>query len=139
MAVKDGSDIWLMAGGAVVNGLVTKDIQLTVDEIDVTTQDSGGRKEFLAGEDSEIINFEILYDESDTVSYGELKTYALAKTAITFIMGSGVKTTGGEIEYGSGIITSLGQTAAKNSAASVAGTIRITGGTTLATSTTTLA
>ena len=65
MAVKDGSNIWLMLAGSLVNAITDKSFESTVDEIEVTTQDSSNHKEFLAGEDSHTISFSLLDDESE--------------------------------------------------------------------------
>jgi len=140
MAVNDGSDIWVKAGTAVVNGLTTKNLDLAADEIDVTTQDStGGYKEFLTGEKSGTISFEFLDDESDTHAYDELFDLWVAGAAIAFIYGKGIKTTGKRTISGNAIITALSKNDGKNGPASCSCTLRITGSITKATSTTTVA
>lgn len=139
MAVKNGSNIWLMLAGSLVNALVDKSFETAIDEIEVTTQDSGGSKEYLAGEDSHNCSFSFLDDESDAYAYDEVWDAAMAKAAVAFIYGAGVKTAGQRIISGNVIITSVNKTDTKNSASAVSGTLRITGTPTKATSTTTVA
>jgi len=139
MAVKDGSNIWLMVAGSLINAQTDKSFESTVDEIEVTTQDSSNHKEYLAGEDSHSISFSLLDDESDTYAYDELWTAMMAKAAVAFVYGEGVKNAGQRILSGNCIITSLSKTDTKNSGSAVSGTLRVTGAVTKATTTTTVA
>ncbi len=139
MAVKDGSDIWVMTEGSLVNGLTSKTLTLAADEIDITTQDSNKYKEFLAGEKSGVVSFETLDDEADANGYDELFDAWDAGTAVAVIYGSGIKTAGERIISASGIITALDKNDAKNATSAVSCTIRLTGTISRATSVTTVA
>ena len=139
MAVKDGSNVWVVVAGSVVNGLTSKSLDLSADEIDVTTQDDAGWKSFLAGEASGVLTFECNDDESDTYAYDSLATAMLAKNAVAFAYGEGIKTPNKCYIYGNAIITSLTKSDPKNSAGTFSCTLRLTGSPTFATTTTTLA
>jgi len=139
MAVLDGSNVWVQTAGTLINGLSEKSLSLQTDEIDITTQDSAGYKEFLAGQKSGVLTFGGKDDESDTKGYDELFAAWVAGASVTFAYGSGIKTTGGRMVTGSAIITNLENVANMNSEATYTCSLRITGTPALATSTTTVA
>lgn len=139
MAVHDGSDIWVQTAGTLINGLTEKSLSLQADEIDITTQDSGEYKEFLAGHKSGSVSFGGKDDEAHTQGYDELYAAFHAGTAVTFAYGRGIKTTGGRVMTGSAIITNLEHVGNMNSECTYKCTLRCTGTIALATSTTTVA
>jgi predicted secreted protein len=138
-AINDGSDVWVKVAGTLVNGLTTKTIDMATDEIDVTTQDSGKYKEFLAGFKSGTLSFDFKDDESDAHAYDELFAAWVAGVAVAFVYGKGIKTTGGRTITGSAIITGLTLSDPMNAESGGSCKLRITGTPALATSTTTVA
>jgi predicted secreted protein len=138
-AVNDGSDVWVQIASALVNGLTEKSIDLSSDEIDITTQDSGKDKEFLSGQRSGVLTFGFKDDASDTYAYNQLFDAWKAGSSVAFAYGNGIKTTGGRVLSGNAIITGLTHSAPMNGEVSGTCTLRTTGAITRATSTTTVA
>lgn len=139
MAVKNGSNVFVSLAGVRVNGLTSKNNDLAVDEIDITTQDSVGWKEFLAGEGSGTFSFEGMDDESDTYAYDQLFAALLAKASIAFTYGEGIETAGKRLVSGNCIITGLTKTDGKNTGSTYSCTCRIDGLPAISTSAATLA
>ncbi len=72
MAVKNGSSILLKIGNATFSGLTDNSFTYNVDTIDVTTKDSNGHKEYIAGEDDGDFSASALYDPTGTYSLQEI-------------------------------------------------------------------
>lgn len=125
MAVKNGSVILLKVGTAVFSGLTDNSFNYTVDTIDVTTKDSAGHKEYLAGEDDGDVSASALYDPSFTYSLDDIFTAAKAKAAVTIVFGG--TTAGDEIITCSAIITNVSWGAPKNGASTVNASFKKTG------------
>ena len=138
MAVLDGTGVVIAVAGAKVNGLVDNSIDETVDTIEVTTKDSSGHKEYIAGEDGWTISASGKIDLTDTTDITVLRTAKAAKAAVAVMFGNGILTTGGQILSGSAIITALNQTAPKNGELTWSATFQGTGALTESTSATTL-
>jgi hypothetical protein len=138
MAVLNGTSVVLGLGGIYVNGVTDQSFDAAVDEIEITTKDSDGAKEFMAGEDSYTGSISGLLDPADTYTYEELITALQAKAAIAFVYGAGVITSGAELTTGSVIITGLTRQDPKNAASTWTANVRITGRPTYGTSATTL-
>jgi len=135
MANEDGTNILLKVGGQTLSGLVTQGLDFSVDEIDITTKDSSGNKEFLAGEFSGTFSAEGKLDESDSYGFEYLRTTMVAKAAVAWISGG---TTAGDVTYsGSAIVTGLSQSSPKNAERTWSATFRITGAVTKGSVTTT--
>ena len=139
MAITKGQDVYLVLASTVVNGLTNTAFSSTTNLIDVTTQDSGSDAEFLAGIRNKTFSFEGKDDETDTYAYDELWTVQETGTAIAFVMGYGVKTTGKRIIYGSCLISGLELNNPYDSNSGFTCNFTVTAGATLATSTTTYA
>ncbi|MDX1315083.1 MAG: phage tail tube protein [Eudoraea sp.] len=139
MAVKDGSDIWVQTAGTLVNGMTEKSLDLSANEIDVTTQDSDEWQEFISGFKSGVLTFSCKDDESDANAYDELFTAFDSGAAVAFAYGDGIKTAGNRVMSGSAIITSLTHNGPMDAATTFSVTLRVTGEVTSATSTTTVA
>lgn len=125
MAVRNGDLIKLVIAGNVLNAEVTNDWGVDVDEIDVTTKDSSGWKEFIAGEGSGQVNFEGKYDDAATYAYSQVFAAAKAKTAITAVYG--LNQVGNTAYSFSVIVTNITLNGPKNDAATFSGTLRMTG------------
>lgn len=140
MAVKDGSDIWVQVAATLVNGMTEKSLDLSANEIDITTQDSTDKwQEFLSGFKSGTISFSCKDDESDTYAFDELATAFDTGASVAFAYGSGIKTTGGRVISGNAIITGLSKADAMDTASAFTCSLRVTGTVTFGTSTTTVA
>ena len=125
MAVKDGTVVVIKLATTLVNGLVNNNIDLSVDEIDVTTKDSVGNKEYIAGEFSGTLGMDGKLDEADANTFSELLTTMKTKAAVAFIYGD--VAAGSQVHSGSCIITSLSQAGPQNGARTFACGMRITG------------
>lgn len=125
MAVRKGDDIVIEIGGTKVNAEMTNDLSFDVDEIDVTTKDSGGFKEFLAGELGGQANFEGKYDDAASYGYSQLFAAAKAKNSVNVVYG--LNANGNSAYSFSAIITNVSLSGPKNDAATFSGTLRVTG------------
>lgn len=131
MAVKNGSLILLKVGTATFSGLTDNSFTYNVDTIDVTTKDSAGHKEYIAGEDDGDFSASALYDPTGTYNLNDIFTAAKAKTAVTVLQGGAVS--GDETVSSSCIITSVGWTNGKNAASGVSASFKKTGDVTFGT------
>jgi predicted secreted protein len=111
-------------------------IDISKDMIDVTSKDSAGAKEFLAGEYGYTLNVEAIFEDDNSVgasqiSYKDLVTDLLAGTLLTIVMSSNV--TGDEKYTGSAFFMSLSLSAPNNDKATWTGTLQGSGALTLGT------
>jgi len=87
MAVQNGTDVLLKIGGTLINATTNHEINLSVDMIDVTTKDSNGSKEYIAGEDDGTITVEGNYDPAATYGWSELFAALTGKASAALIFG----------------------------------------------------
>jgi predicted secreted protein len=111
-------------------------LDISKDMIDVTSKDSAGAKEFLAGEYGYTLNVEAIFEDDNSVgagqvSYKDLVTDLLAGTLVTIVMTSNV--TGDEKYTGSAFFMSLSLSAPNNDKATWTGTLQGSGALTLGT------
>ncbi len=139
MAVSDGSAIFFSLAATRVNGTTDQSFDEAIDEIEITTKDSNGAKEFLAGEYSATGSVTGLLDPSDTYAYSQIRAAMVAKAAVAFTYGAGIDTAGGELVSGNVIITGLSRQDPKNAPSTWTANVRITGLPTYGTSAATLA
>lgn len=139
MAVNDGSDIWVTIAGSLVNGLTEKSLNLSANEIDVTTQDSGEWTETAIGFKSGVLSFSGKDDESDTYGYDQLATAFAAGASVAFAYDKGIKTAGGRLITGNAVITGLDKSDSMDAAGTFTCNLKITGTPTFGTSSTTVA
>ena len=114
MAVTNGTSVLLQIGGTTINATTNHTFSLSIDMIDVTTKDSSGHKEYIAGEDDATISLEGLYDPSATYSFSDLFAAATGKAAATLIFG--LESIGAKAYQLSGLIMNLELSGAKNEA-----------------------
>ena len=111
-------------------------LDISKDMIDVTSKDSAGAKEFIAGEYGYTLNVEAIFEDDQSVgasqiSYKDLVTDLLAGTLLTIVMSSNV--TGDEKYTGSAFFSSLSLSAPNNDKATWTGTLQGSGALTLGT------
>ena len=111
-------------------------LDISKDMIDVTSKDSAGAKEFIAGEYGYTLNVEAIFEDDSSVgagqiSYKDLVTDLLAGTLVTIVMTSNV--TGDEKYTGSAFFSSLSLSAPNNDKATWTGTLQGSGALTLGT------
>jgi predicted secreted protein len=111
-------------------------LDISKDMIDVTSKDSAGAKEFIAGEYGYTLNVEAIFEDDASVgasqiSYKDLVTDLLAGTLLTIVMTSNV--TGDEKYTGSAFFSSLSLSAPNNDKATWTGTLQGSGALTLGT------
>lgn len=125
MAKLDGVEIFLKIGTEILVGQTTGDMNLTADMIDCTSKDSGGDKEYLAGERDATINVDALYDPAAAQGFSDAFTVLKTGTAITWSWGQ----TGSSETFwtGSGYISSVTINGPKNEASSYSLTIQNSG------------
>jgi predicted secreted protein len=104
--------------------------------IDVTSKDSAGAQEFIAGEYGYTLNVEAIFEDDSSVgasqqSFKDLATDLLAGTLLTIVMSSNV--TGDEKYTGSAFFTSLSLSAPNNDKATWTGTLQGSGALTIGT------
>ena len=124
-----------------VSGTLTKianatssDFDLTKDMIDVTNKDSGGYKEYLAGEADWTLTCEGIFEEDaggTGISWKDVVTDLLAGTSVTVVMTSNVS---GDLKLsGSAFFSNLTLSAPNNDAATFSASIQGTGALTVGT------
>lgn len=106
------------------------------DMIDVTSKDSAGAKEFIAGEYGYTLNVEAIFEDDASVgatqqSFKDLATDLLAGTLLTIVISTNV--TGDEKYTGSAFFTSLSLSAPNNDKATWTGTLQGSGALTIGT------
>jgi predicted secreted protein len=111
-------------------------LDISKDMIDVTSKDSAGAKEFIAGEYGYTLNVEAIFEDDSSVgagqiSYKDLVIDLLAGTLVTIVMTSNV--TGDEKYTGSAFFSSLSLSAPNNDKATWTGTLQGSGALTLGT------
>ena len=111
-------------------------IDISKDMIDVTSKDSAGAKEFIAGEYGYTLNVEAIFEDDASVgasqqSFKDLATDLLAGTLLTIVMSTNV--TGDEKYTGSAFFKSLSLSAPNNDKASWTGTLQGSGALTIGT------
>lgn len=111
-------------------------IDISKDMIDVTSKDSAGAKEFIAGEYGYTLNVEAIFEDDASVgasqqSFKDLATDLLAGTLLTIVMSSNV--TGDEKYSGTAFFTSLSLSAPNNDKATWTGTLQGSGALTIGT------
>jgi predicted secreted protein len=111
-------------------------IDISKDMIDVTSKDSAGAKEFIAGEYGYTLNVEAIFEDDASVgasqqSFKDLATDLLAGTLLTIVMSSNV--TGDEKYTGSAFFMSLSLSAPNNDKATWTGTLQGSGALTIGT------
>ena len=135
-ANEDGTNILLKLAATTVNGLVDQSMETIIDLIEITTKDSSRKKEYLAGEEDTNISISGIFDEGDTYSYESVRTAAVAKSAVAFIYGG---TSPGDTTWsGNCIISNVQQGAPKNGARPWSAQMKVTGGVTKGSVTTTV-
>ena len=109
-------------------------VDIAIDMIEITTKDSSGHKEYIAGEKGGTFQFEGRFEYDTSVStqgesFDDLVTAALAGTAFTARWSS--QSTGDEYLESSVLISSVSASAPNNDAASFSCTLQMTGTITL--------
>ena len=125
-----------------VSGTLTKianatsnDFSITKDMIETTNKDSGGAKEYIAGEYGYTMSVEGMFEEDASVGTGiswkEIITDLLAGTSVTIVMTSNVS---GDLKLsGSAFFNELNLTAPQNDVATFTASIQGTGALTVGT------
>jgi hypothetical protein len=122
---KDGLFLLVKIGSSVFSGLTSNSLSYSVDTLEVTTKDSNGHKEYIAGEDGGTIDFEALYDPTYTYSLDEVFAVAKAKALVSVVFGGIVA--GDEILSAQGVLTKVDLKADKNSPVTISGSIQLSG------------
>ena len=109
---------------------------ISKDMIDVTSKDSAGAKEFIAGEYGWTMNVEAIFEDDASVgasqqSFKDLATDLLAGTVLTVVISTNV--TGDEKYTGSAYFMSLALSAPNNDKATWTGQLQGTGALTIGT------
>ena len=125
-----------------ISGTLTKianatsnDFSITKDMIETTNKDSGGAKEYIAGEYGYTMSVEGMFEEDASVGAGiswkEIITDLLAGTSVTIVMTSNVS---GDLKLsGSAFFNELNLTAPQNDVATFTASIQGTGALTVGT------
>ena len=113
----------------------SNDFSITKDMIETTNKDSGGAKEYIAGEYGYTMSVEGMFEEDASVGAGiswkEIITDLLAGTSVTIVMTSNVS---GDLKLsGSAFFNELNLTAPQNDVATFTASIQGTGALTVGT------
>lgn len=137
----DGYLLLLKLADTVVDGLVSVGLERESDEVNLTGRSSGRDSEYTPGDRRYVINFDGKYKADHTYGYDELATAHDAGTSLSWILAkanadrSDFATEASELtkESGTGYVTRLRKTGARNNAVEFSGTIRVTGAVTIGT------
>lgn len=129
MAVLNGDVLLLSANGNVLKGTTDHSIEFTADMIDVTTKDSGGDKEYIAGERDATISVEGKYDPTDT-NEGALDVWDDYKVGNTVTVLWGQQSVSGVQWSCSALVSSISFNGTKNDAATFSASLQVSGGAT---------
>ena len=110
----NGTLVKILIGAVEVDLQTDCSLSETLNMIDITTKDSGGHKEVMAGDDEWEISGSFKVADDSTYGYSELKTAKDAKAAVTVKMSSEV--TGDNYYTGSAYISSLSRTSPQGDA-----------------------
>lgn len=125
MANQDGTLLLLKISGNTLSGLVTQGLDMSADEIDITTKDDAGVKKFLPGEFGGTFSAEGKHKDTDSFSFAYLLGLMQARTAVAFIYGG---TTPGDVTYsGTCFPTSVSSSDPKNAERTWSASFRIAG------------
>lgn len=125
MANQDGTLIVIKTATNQLTGLVTQGLDMSADEIDITTKDSSSVKTWLPGEFGGTFSAEGKEADAGSFGYAYLLGLMQARTAVAFIYGGLVSN---DTTYtGSAFITSCNQTGPKNAERTWSATFRIAG------------
>ena len=123
MANQDGTLIVIKMATNQLSGLVTQGLDMSADEIDITTKDDASVKKFLPGEFGGTFSAE--GKEADAASFGYAYLLGLmqARSSVAFIYGG---LTSNDTTYsGTAFVTSVNQTGPKNAERGWSATFRI--------------
>ena len=125
MATFNGSSLLIYVDGSAVAHTTTASLTMDAATIDVSSKDSGGDAEFLAGQKSATLDFEGLTDFSST-GYGldDLFTIWYNREEINWVIGASNSTGFSGVGY----ITSLTLDAPMEDVSTFSGTIQVTAG-----------
>lgn len=129
MATINGTSLIIVVDGAAIAHTTSATLNLERAMIDVSTKDSAGDSESIAGQKSASVDFEALVDFSPTAPVEglvDLITIYQANSAVTWEIASGSAGTAPKFT-GSGFISSLSMDAPMEDATTFSGTITVTG------------
>jgi predicted secreted protein len=126
MAVTNGTSVLLEVGGVTINGTTSHDMSIITDMIDITTKDSSGSKEYIAGEDDGTISVEGKYDPAATYGFSQLFAAQLAKASATLTFG--LQASSSKAYRMAGLIMSLTLSGPQNEAGTWTVELQKTGG-----------
>ena len=136
MANQDGTVILLKVGGQTLTGLVTQGLDMSADEIDITTKDDAGVKKFLPGEFGGTFSAEGKHADTDSYSFAYLIGLMQARSATAFIYGG--QTPGDVTQSGTCFPTTISASDPKNAERTWSASFRIAGALTKGSVTTTV-
>ena len=124
MATFNGSSLLIKVNTVSVAHTTTASISMDANMIDVSSKDSAGDAEFLAGQKSATVDFEGLTDFSPSAGYGMNTLFDLwdNRTEIDWEL----ETTGGTGFSGKGYISSLSVDSPMEDVSTFSGTIQVT-------------
>ena len=119
-----------------VANLMSNDLDISIDMIDVSSKSSGGWKEFIVGDKGGQFSFSAVMEEDGSVgtderSFSDLYTLAVAGTAFTLVFTSAV--VGDKKYYGSCYLSNLKVSSPYNDKVTFTGTGQVTGALSVAT------
>lgn len=123
MANQDGTLIVIKMATNQLSGLVTQGLDMSADEIDITTKDDNSVKKFLPGEFGGTFSAEGKEADGNSFGYAYLLGLMQARSAVAFIYGG---TTVNDVIYsGTAFVTSVSQTGPKNAERTWSASFRI--------------
>jgi len=126
MAKQNGTSIGVYVGSTLVAASTSANIDLSVDEIEITSKDSLGNKEILPGKKSGTISGDFLDDVgSSNYEFSDFYTLFNARTLVSVRFST--NTTGQKYYIASAYLTSVSKAAPMEDAATGSYTFTLTG------------
>lgn len=126
MAIQDGRLYIVTAEGITYAAQITGSFDADATMIEITSKDSAGFREYIAGLKGGTISFEGLNDNADSDGFRRVATHFLAGTQLTCTWGQAPNSEGRWITA-EGFLENLSLTAGNDEAAGYSGSIRLTG------------
>ena len=125
MSKLDGTVLIVQLGGVQIGALMSNSFNAAADMLECTNKDSGGAKEYVAGEYGWGASIEALYDPAAGEGFSEALGYIKAGTLLDMYWGGA--TAGDAYFNGNALMTSVDLSGPKNEIASYSGELQGTG------------
>jgi predicted secreted protein len=126
MAIQDGKIYFVTGEGFTYAAQLSGSFDADANMIEITSKDSSGFREYIAGLKGGTVSFDGLNDWADSDGFNRIAVQFLAGTQVTWTMGQLPNSTGVML-HGEGFFESISLTAPNDEAVGYSGSLRISG------------